>query len=484
MPFSSCLISLGMLACAGAAMARLNFETDATLHDYPSMAGGAGANNPPWCEVAYAGLDLNSITAYCAIDKSTCGTCLEVCGSVGCKYMLAIDQCSRGDGLLDISTGAGMEICGSDTGHHQVKATQVDAAKCQHIWDGNMYFSYQAPYGGLATLASLINGEQQSGPAAGTGEATEALTSTATTSIISSSTSTSTSSSETEPVSVYSAPAQTLPPSTPVPAPSYSSPDTETVSAAESFTVVSSNSPWSIPSSTAFSAVAPFANSSAPVVPVATPSLDGSNNQAPSVTKQGGQASESIPVCSRPTVTVTVPGLTQYVTVVATLTNGVEDGDTSPASSTPGVLAESAASGPSTSSSTTTIRSTSTIWYTNTITLTACPPGATNCPESLQAPGLTTQATVVPSVAASIYYPIASGAWNGTQPSNTHRPVDIPNAAAASAGAYAAEVKARAAVPASFPHAKRSAASYSAGSKGWEAIFALSSLTAALVIAL
>lgn len=128
------LIAAGMLACADTALAQLNFDTDATLHDYPSLADGHGHNNPPWCEIDYSSVDLNSVTAYCAIDKSTCGACLQVCGSVGCKYMLAIDQCSRSDGLLDLSTGAGMEICGSDTGHHQVEATQVEAAKCEHIW--------------------------------------------------------------------------------------------------------------------------------------------------------------------------------------------------------------------------------------------------------------------------------------------------------------------------------------------------------------
>lgn len=132
----SSLVLAGMLASAGTVMAQgLNFETDATQHDYPSLADGSAKYNPPWCEMGYDSLDLNSITAYCAIEKSQCGTCLNVCGSVGCKYMLVIDQCARGpDGLLDLSTGAGMEICGSDTGHADVTATQVDARNCLHIW--------------------------------------------------------------------------------------------------------------------------------------------------------------------------------------------------------------------------------------------------------------------------------------------------------------------------------------------------------------
>ncbi|KAK0663205.1 Serine-rich adhesin for platelets [Lasiodiplodia hormozganensis] len=153
------LLSTGVLACAGTALAQLNFETDATLHDYPSLADGRGKYNPPWCEVGYDSLDLNSITSYCAIDKSTCGACLNVCGSKGCKYLLAIDQCSRSDGLLDMSTGAGQEVGGATTGHLQVKVTQVDASKCEHIWNGQMYFSWAAPYGGLATLKSMIDSE-------------------------------------------------------------------------------------------------------------------------------------------------------------------------------------------------------------------------------------------------------------------------------------------------------------------------------------
>lgn len=117
-----------------ASASELYFSTDATLHDYLSYADGRAEGNPPWCEVSYNSLDLDSVTAYCDIDKTTCGTCLNVCGSNGCKYLLAIDRCTRSDGLLDISTGAGGDICGSETGHHQVTVEKVSASNCLHIW--------------------------------------------------------------------------------------------------------------------------------------------------------------------------------------------------------------------------------------------------------------------------------------------------------------------------------------------------------------
>lgn len=462
------LIAAGMLACADTTLAQLNFDTDATLHDYPSLADGHGHNNPPWCEIDYSSVDLNSVTAYCAIDKSTCGACLQVCGSVGCKYMLAIDQCSRSDGLLDLSTGAGMEICGSDTGHHQVKATQVEAAKCEHIWNGHMYFSYATPYGGLATLASLLGGATAtSNPVAVT------------------------KTPESEPVSVYSAPVASIPASMPIPVPSYVSSEISSVSVAESFTLVSTNQPWTVPTSTAYSVIPPFSNStSVASAPVAVPT-NNSNADTPSVSAFGGAFGETNTACNgASTTTVTIPGSTVYVTVTATRGNGA--GASNPGiqytpSSTDGVLAETAA-GDSTSSKTTTIRSTSTVWTTRTTTITGCPSGVTNCPASLQTPSLSIQTTaiettVIPSAGPSLTYPGVSGIWNGTQASSTHRPIDIPNAAAASAGAYVAQVKARDAIAAPMPHAKRSAASTSTGPKNWETVLALSGLTAVFFIA-
>ncbi|GME33538.1 hypothetical protein GTA08_BOTSDO01493 [Neofusicoccum parvum] len=478
------LVFAGMLASAGTALAQLHFTTDATLHDYPSLADGRANNNPPWCEMNYDSLDLNSVTAYCAIDKSTCGACLNVCGSAGCKYMLAIDQCSRGDGLLDISTGAGPEICGDNTGHHQVTATQVDAHNCEHIWNGKMFFDYQAPYGGLATLKSILDGDQAATSSVSIAEYTKVPDATTTAKAVAPSSTFSTTSSvavETQP-SVMSAPVETI---QPVSQPAYSAP----VESASSVVSTTTNQPWSVPSVAAYSSIAPFGNSSANAsVPAAIPTTYDSTTGALVDAESNVGATKS---CEDSfTVTTTVPGSTVYVTVTSTYGNGAAVGSSTmspeePSSATDGVLAETAAG--STSKATTTVRSTSTLWITRTTTITGCPSGVTNCPESLQTTGLTTvtsavETTVVPvaNPTGAYSYPSVSGVWNGTQAGMTHTPLSIPDAAAASADAYAAEVKARGVMAA--PLAKRSAASTASGSIAWEAVAAVSGLAALFVL--
>ncbi|KAL0259072.1 hypothetical protein SLS55_006577 [Diplodia seriata] len=516
-----------LLAGAGTALAQLNFETDATLHDYPSLADGRAKYNPPWCEMSYDSLDLNSITSYCAIDKSTCGACFNVCGSKGCKYLLAMDQCSRTDGLLDMSVGAGQEIGGATTGHLQVKVTQVDASNCAHIWNGQMFFSWEAPYGGLATLKSLMDGEATTVNYVASSTSVPVLTSSESSSTLATATSSAEAepvseasvSKETEATSVYSAsadPAVTSEYSSTVAEPKATSEDPAPVETASlsvetspSYSIfetsktvhseaTASNEPGSTPAATLLSSSAPFSNSSIAATAsssasAAIPTDDGSDSGTdvsaesngsggPTTTRSEQSVSESEDCV---TVTSTVPGSTIYYTVTSGHSSSKATAQ-SPSSTAVSILAEIAASD-STTKATTTIRSTSTVWYTQTTTITGCPSGVTNCPESLRTTGTSTltsavQTTVVASAYATLY-PSGPGHWNGTGMDGSHDAVDIPHAEASS-HAYAAEVKENHKMVAPFTHAKRSSAPASAGGQGSKVIMALGGLTALIIMAL
>ncbi|KAK7510497.1 uncharacterized protein IWZ02DRAFT_492498 [Phyllosticta citriasiana] len=150
-------LSLAALMATVSAVSLDNMQTDATLHDYMVYASGIADSNPPWCEVSYNSLDLSSVTAFGGVTKNTCGSCIEVCGTVGCKHLLVIDQCSRPDGQLDISTGAGDQICGQTTGHCQVDVKSADAKNCAHIWNGRMFYDYTPLYGGFGELKKYVD---------------------------------------------------------------------------------------------------------------------------------------------------------------------------------------------------------------------------------------------------------------------------------------------------------------------------------------
>ncbi|OJD32981.1 concanavalin a-like lectin glucanase [Diplodia corticola] len=414
------LLSAGMLACAGTALAQLTFETDATLHDYPSLKDGSAKYNPPWCEMGYDSLDLNSVTSYCSIDKTTCGACLNVCGSKGCKYLLAMDRCTRTDGQLDMSVGAGQEIGGATTGHLKVKVTQVDASYCQHIWNGQMFFSWQVPSGSLATLQSMIvNGattasyldpatrvpiitSHQSSPTlATTTSSTEAAPTTKDSAL-----------EETEAASMYSTPT-----SSQVTSEDLAPVETASLSAetSASYSVLSESAAISTDASsdTATDVVADSNDSGEPTT---------TENEASAPTTDGSLAGESEDYT---TLTTTVPG--------------------------------------------------STIYYT----ITGCPPGATNCPKSLQSIGTSTltntvETTVVVSTYATLY---PSGS---TETGDSDDSLDTPDAKASS-GLSAGDITERHEIVAP---AKRSNAPGYTASKSLKAIMALIGLSAIVIMAL
>ncbi|TKA61262.1 hypothetical protein B0A49_09236 [Cryomyces minteri] len=106
--------------------------TSATLHDYPSMSAAAFSNNPPFCAVPWASLDLSRVVAF---------------GLAGCADLLVVDRCTVRQGHLDISTGAGMRIVGDTTGVWGVSVEEVDAENCRGVWSGRMFFDWDSPMG-------------------------------------------------------------------------------------------------------------------------------------------------------------------------------------------------------------------------------------------------------------------------------------------------------------------------------------------------
>lgn len=272
---------------ATASAGSLSFETDATLHDYMSYSSGVADSNPPWCEVSYASLDLSSVTAYGSVTKDSCGDCLEVCGSTGCKHLLVIDQCSRGDGgLLDISTGAGQQICGAITGHCSVTAKAVDASHCSHIWDGKMFFPYTPFYGGFSKLKQIVDGK--GGAAAGSSAAVE--------------TSTPLPTSTVAPTFV---PVQTF---TPVPVQSSSS------SPAPVFTPPTTSSSTPVGTSPAV-----VSSSSAYTPPAVSPPFPFTNSTVSAASAPTAPATGVPNYCPRPAVTKTItPTTTVFITVSGT----------------------------------------------------------------------------------------------------------------------------------------------------------------------
>ncbi|KAF2754857.1 hypothetical protein EJ05DRAFT_479268 [Pseudovirgaria hyperparasitica] len=110
--------------------------THLTLNDYTVLKNAV--NNPPACGIGYQHLDVNKITAIAGIGgnyDSKCGSCVQVCGSSSCGYLLVVDGCAGSD-HIDISTVAGPSIVGSDTGNHDVTMKFVDSSNCGGIWDG------------------------------------------------------------------------------------------------------------------------------------------------------------------------------------------------------------------------------------------------------------------------------------------------------------------------------------------------------------
>lgn len=83
-------------AMAGGA---LNGSGWVTFRDFYSIADDSPFQ-PPFCQIPYAYLDLNRITAVQGLTPDQCGACLQVCGVNSCLFMVAID---RGGHNLDLS---------------------------------------------------------------------------------------------------------------------------------------------------------------------------------------------------------------------------------------------------------------------------------------------------------------------------------------------------------------------------------------------
>ncbi|KAI9786954.1 MAG: hypothetical protein M1839_005185 [Geoglossum umbratile] len=106
-----------------------------TVEDYP-VFGPHAPNNPPFCGMPYDSLDLNRITAVQDLTRSECGTCIRVCGTVGCANVLAVD---RGGIGLDLSTGISERVIGNKDGRGRATWKKVDKSACKGIWDGRMF---------------------------------------------------------------------------------------------------------------------------------------------------------------------------------------------------------------------------------------------------------------------------------------------------------------------------------------------------------
>lgn len=161
MHFSTIFAAATFLSAASAAAITNSKRTtvELTLNDYPSFADGRADNNPPTCGMSYKDLNLDKITALGGlIIGSDCGKCARVCGDVGCQDLLVVDLCTLENGHLDISTGAGNAIVGSDTGRWQVSVEYVDQSNCEGIWNGKMFWDWEKPSGELANLYNLQGG--------------------------------------------------------------------------------------------------------------------------------------------------------------------------------------------------------------------------------------------------------------------------------------------------------------------------------------
>ncbi|KAI9772857.1 MAG: hypothetical protein M1840_008739 [Geoglossum simile] len=106
-----------------------------TVEDYP-VFGPHAPHNPPFCGMPYDSLDLSRITAVQGLSHRECGSCLRVCGAVGCANVLAVD---RGGIGLDLSTGISESVIGNKDGRGHAAWKRVDKEACNGIWDGRMY---------------------------------------------------------------------------------------------------------------------------------------------------------------------------------------------------------------------------------------------------------------------------------------------------------------------------------------------------------
>jgi hypothetical protein len=101
-----------------------------SVENYPQI-GASAPFNPPWCEMPWSELNLNRITAVQQMTKSECGKCLQVCGSSGCQYVMAVDK--GGDGL-DLSTGCSINVIGNNNGRGYATWHDVSSSYCNGIW--------------------------------------------------------------------------------------------------------------------------------------------------------------------------------------------------------------------------------------------------------------------------------------------------------------------------------------------------------------
>ncbi|CAG8609990.1 2864_t:CDS:2, partial [Ambispora gerdemannii] len=130
---SFAIISLVVSYLAVSAHAALSGSQTITPEDYP-VFGPKAVNNPPFCGMPYAELDLNRITAVQGLSQSECGTCLKVIGLADASksvYVLAVDSGGQG---LDLSTGAFMVLFGQNQSPAGASWSPVDASHCNGIW--------------------------------------------------------------------------------------------------------------------------------------------------------------------------------------------------------------------------------------------------------------------------------------------------------------------------------------------------------------
>ncbi|KAL2354739.1 hypothetical protein BJ546DRAFT_41211 [Cryomyces antarcticus] len=141
------LLTLALALAIVALLLPTTLATSATFHDYPSMSAAAFSNNPPFCAVPWASLDLSRVVAFGLASPTDCGRCLRVCGVAGCADLLVVDRCTVLQGHLDISTGAGMRVVGDTAGMWGVSVNEVDAENCRGVWSGRMFFDWDSPMG-------------------------------------------------------------------------------------------------------------------------------------------------------------------------------------------------------------------------------------------------------------------------------------------------------------------------------------------------
>ncbi|CAG8487519.1 474_t:CDS:2 [Ambispora leptoticha] len=130
---SFAIISLVVSYLAVTARAGLSGSQTITPEDYP-VFGPKAVNNPPFCGMPYAELDLNRITAVEGLGQGGCGTCLKVTSlddSSKSVFVLAVDQGGQG---LDLSTGAFMVLFGQDQSPAGASWSPVDGSNCNGIW--------------------------------------------------------------------------------------------------------------------------------------------------------------------------------------------------------------------------------------------------------------------------------------------------------------------------------------------------------------